>query len=203
VICTRADEPWQGGGRPGSDDRLLLHDVALDPPDEERAVGVQRLHLGRGDRARHALAVVVPELGDAVDLDADRRDVRSPALVDDVRLHVAPDPPHLQRERAVDLEAVLHELLVGHSRLADQQRDGLDHRRLLAMRPGHGSLMLLRAPYDRGPSSCRPTWWITRRLCGSSVSTCPFATTGRSTPSTPGRTIPSSSRCCGCPPTVR
>lgn len=62
-------------------------------------------------RARHRLAVVVPELGDAVDLDADRRDVRGPALVDDVGLDVAAEPRHLQRERCVDLEPVPDELL--------------------------------------------------------------------------------------------
>jgi hypothetical protein len=54
-------------------DDLLLDDIALDPADEERAVGVQRLHFRRAGRGFERGLVVEPQLGDAVDLD-----VRSP-----------------------------------------------------------------------------------------------------------------------------
>src|SRR5882757_6959318 len=52
-----------------SDDEFLLDHVALDAADELRAVGMQRLHLGRTRGGLEGGLVVEPQLGDAVDLD--------------------------------------------------------------------------------------------------------------------------------------
>src|SRR5215813_1586510 len=83
-------------------DHLLLHHEGLDASDEERAVGEEGFGLRRGVGAGHGRAVVVPKLGDAVDLDRRRGDVGARRLLADVRLHVAPEPRHGVSERGVD-----------------------------------------------------------------------------------------------------
>ena len=85
------------------------------------------LGLRRGVSAGHGGAVVVPELGDAVDLDRRRGDVGVRRLLADVRLHVTPESRHGVGERRVDVDPVPHELLVGQAGLAREERDALDH----------------------------------------------------------------------------
>src|SRR5215831_13660037 len=113
--------------RVSRNDHLLLHHKGLDAPDEERAVGKEGFGLRRGVGAGHGRAVVVPKLGDAVDLDRRRGDVGARRLLADVRLHVAPESRHGMGERRVDVDPVPHELLVGEAGLAREERDALDH----------------------------------------------------------------------------
>src|SRR5262249_10041498 len=61
------------------DDDVLVDRERLDASDEEGAGGMERPGLGRGERSGHGIAVLVPELGDAVDIDSRRRDVRPSA----------------------------------------------------------------------------------------------------------------------------
>ena len=77
--------------------------------------------------ASRAGLVVEPQLGDAVDLDRRRRYVGPRALALDVILHVAAQSGHGQRQRRMDLDPVLHELLVRPAVLAREQADRLDH----------------------------------------------------------------------------
>src|SRR5262249_9615163 len=90
-------------GTPGAEvsrnDHLLLHHEGLDASDEERAVGEEGLGLRGGVGAGHGGAVVVPELGDAVDRDLRGGDVGACRLLADVRLHVAPESRHPVGER--------------------------------------------------------------------------------------------------------
>ena len=65
--------------------------------------------------------------GDAVHLHLGGGDVGPPALLQDMGLHVAPEAGHGMGEGSVHVHPVLDELLVGHPRLARQQREGLDH----------------------------------------------------------------------------
>src|SRR5216683_4711453 len=105
VSCRAGVAPRSGSGR-RRDDHLLEDGEGLDAADEERAVGTERLRLRRRERARHGVLVVVPQLGDAVDLDVRRRDVRPLPLLDDVRLHVATDPRHRMGERRMHVDPV-------------------------------------------------------------------------------------------------
>jgi hypothetical protein len=70
------------------------------------------------------------------DVHVDGRDVRPPALLHDVRLHVAEEPRHRVGQRGVHLDPVLHELLVRDAVPPGQQREALDHRRLRSARAG-------------------------------------------------------------------
>src|SRR3984893_14810778 len=119
------------GARPlvlsGRDYHLLLDDEALDTADEERAVGVEPLGFGRGIGALHRGSVVVPELGDAVDLDIGCRNVGTRALGDNMRLHIATHPRHRVGKRRMHLEPVLDEVFVRQAVLTGQQSDALDH----------------------------------------------------------------------------
>src|SRR5271168_1088546 len=108
-------------------DHLFLDDKAFDPADEEGAVGMQPLGFGRGVGPLHRCTVVVPEFGDAVDFDVSRRDVGPGPLVEDVRLHIAPQPRHGVGQGAMHLEPMLDEVLVAEAVLAGQQPDALDH----------------------------------------------------------------------------
>ena len=63
---------------------------------------VSALHLGCGGGALQRRLIVVPQLGDAIDLDIGFRDVGAGARADDVRLHVAADAGHRMRQRSVD-----------------------------------------------------------------------------------------------------
>src|SRR6476661_1908741 len=56
-------------------DDFLLDDIAPDPADEERTVGVQGFHFRCAGRGFERGLVVEPQLGDAVDLDVERRNV--------------------------------------------------------------------------------------------------------------------------------
>src|SRR5215831_147610 len=115
------------GARVSRNDHLLLHHEGLDASDEERAVGEEGFGLRRGVGAGHGRAVVVPKLGDAVDLDRRGGDVGARRLLADVRLHVASEPRHGVSERGVDVDPVPHELLVGQASLTREKRDALDH----------------------------------------------------------------------------
>jgi hypothetical protein len=85
--------------------------------------------LGGGDRPGHALPIVVPELGDAVDLPVQRGNVGAWALLHDVRLYVAPQTRHGMGKRRVNVDPVPDELLVRQVGPTNQQRDALDHGR--------------------------------------------------------------------------
>src|ERR1700730_4719098 len=110
-----------------SDDEFLLDHIALDAADELRAVGMQRFHLGRARGGLERRLVVEPQFSDAVDLDRGRGYVGTRALAFDVVLHVAAQPGHDQRQRRMDLDPVLHELLVGPAILPREETDRLDH----------------------------------------------------------------------------
>src|SRR5262245_58906335 len=127
----RADGAAPGPSSAASrgDDDLLLDDEALDAADEEGAIGVEGPGFGRGHGALHGRAVVVPELGDAVDIHGGGGNVGPRALGDDVRLHVAPDPRYRVRQGGVNLQPVFHELLVSQAFLARQQPYALEHGR--------------------------------------------------------------------------
>jgi len=71
------------------DDHFFFDDEALIPPMKQGAVIVQALGFGRRIGAVHRRAVVVPQLGDAIDRDFGGRDVGSPALALDMVLDVA------------------------------------------------------------------------------------------------------------------
>ena len=86
-----------------------------------------RFGLGRRVGAFHCGPVVVPELGDAIDLDIGRGNVGTRPFFDNVRLHIAPHPRHRMGQRCVHLEPMLDEVFVREPFLAGQQSYALDH----------------------------------------------------------------------------
>src|SRR6266851_1139112 len=75
--------PYQSWSFPGND-YLLFSDEAFDPADEQSAVVMECLGFWRGIGAFHGGPIVVPELGNAIDLDIRRRNVRSLPLFEDM-----------------------------------------------------------------------------------------------------------------------
>ncbi len=71
--------------------------------------------------------VVVPQLGNAIDLDIGLGNVQPRTRADDVRLNIAPHTRHRVRQRPVHLQPVLHELRVRQFGLAREQANDLDH----------------------------------------------------------------------------
>ena len=88
---------------------------------------VSRFISGVAAARASAASIVVPKLGNAIDIHIGLRNIGARARADDVRLHVAAHARHRMCQRAVDFQPVLHELLVGSPGLAGQQADDFDH----------------------------------------------------------------------------
>ncbi len=76
--------------------------------------------LGRRIGALHRPLVVVPKLGDAVDVDIGRLDVDPRPLAEDVRLHVAAHTWNGMGQGRVNLVPVLDEVFMAEPVLAGQ-----------------------------------------------------------------------------------
>src|SRR5438477_4268308 len=109
------------------DDGQCFDPEGLDATAKAGAVIVQPLGLRRGIGAVHCGAVVVPELGDAIDRDLGGRNVGPGALSLDMVLHIAAQPWHRMRQGRMDLDPMAHELLVAQLGPAGQQGKALDH----------------------------------------------------------------------------
>src|SRR5215211_2634430 len=92
-------------------DHLLFDHKRLDPADEQGAVIVQPPSLRRGVGTLHRGGIVKPKLGDPIDGDLGGRDVGAGALVLNMVLHVTAHPRDGVRQRGVDLDPVLDEVV--------------------------------------------------------------------------------------------